>query len=155
MKRPFSKLPKALRGFMFFLIQWTWGLPQNLFGAFVSLFLRGERFRYHGALVTVYRRSRLVDNRSGFSLGTFIFMPESWNEQERKHLVVHEYGHSVQSLFLGPLYFFVVAIPSVIWCSRFTRNCTAYWERGIGYTDRFPENQADKLGERVTGEKPQ
>lgn len=147
------KIPKPLRGALFALVQWTWGLPQNLFGAFCTLFLRGMRFRYHGALVTVYKRVKFLDNQSGFSLGSFIFMPETWSEHDLKTLVVHEYGHSVQSLVLGPFYLFVVALPSVIWNRRFFKNSVRYISRGINYTDRFPENGADRLGELVTGEK--
>ena len=35
------------------------------------------------------------------------------------NLCVHEYGHTIQCLFLGPLYWLVIAIPSVIWCYCF------------------------------------
>lgn len=148
-----SKIGKLARGALFTLVQWTWGLPQNLLGAALLPVLRGRRFRYHGALVTVYRGfGRLLGN-SGFSLGSFIFMPETWSDYEREHIVVHEYGHSVQSLMLGPLYLPVVAIPSVIWSKRYSKKHAAYRKRGIAYTDRFPENDADRLGEAVTGEK--
>jgi len=30
---------------------------------------------------------------------------------------IHEFGHCVQSILLGPLYWIVVAIPSVVWCN--------------------------------------
>ena len=144
---------KLLRGALFHVLQWVWGLPQNLFGALTALVLRGERFRYHGALVTLYRPVKFMSNRFGFSLGSFIFMPESWTEGVRKRLVVHEYGHTVQSLILGPLYLPVVALPSVIWSKRYFRNNTRFVTRGVSYTDRFPENWADSAGEYVTGEK--
>ena len=118
------------------------------------LMFRGRRFRYHGALVTVYRSLRGISNNSGFSLGSFIFMPEAWSEVTRKQVLVHEYGHSVQSLILGPLYLPVVGLPSVMWSRRFSKRRSAYRARGVEYCDRFPENEADRLGEAVTGEKP-
>ncbi len=145
---------KFIRGALFALMQWTWGLPQNLVGAALLPLFRGRRFRYHGALVTVYRGMRKLTDNSGFSLGSFIFIPEAWSDHDKEHVVVHEYGHSVQSLILGPLYLPVVALPSVIWSRRYTKRWKTYRARGIGYTDRFPENDADRLGEAVTGEKP-
>ncbi|MCR5808154.1 MAG: hypothetical protein K6G56_01175 [Clostridiales bacterium] len=155
MKSPLVKLPKPVRGALFHLLQWTWCLPQNLFGALAALALRGERFRYHGALVTIYKKTRLLDNESGFSLGSFIFMPEGWSDYDKKHIVVHEYGHTVQSLFTGPLYLLLVGVPSLFWSRRYTKRSPAYRSRGIGYCDRYPERGADRLGELVTGEKPQ
>ncbi|MBO4385368.1 MAG: hypothetical protein J5854_08150 [Clostridia bacterium] len=145
---------KFITGALFTLAQWTWGLPQNLVGAALALVFRGRRFRYHGALVTVYRSLRGISNNSGFSLGSFIFMPEAWSDHDREHILVHEYGHSVQSLILGPFYLPVVGLPSVIWSRRYSKKRSVYRDRGIKYTDRFPENEADRLGEAVTGEKP-
>lgn len=154
MKRSFEKIPKALRAALFYLLQWTWGLPQNLFGALTALVLKGERTRYHGALVTLYRPVKFLSNRNGFSLGTFIFMPEAWPDNVKKQLVVHEYGHTVQSMILGPLYLPIVGLPSVIWSKRYFKGYTRFASRGVRYTDRFPENWADSAGEYATGEKP-
>ena len=154
MEKGFRKIPRALRGVLFHLVQWTWGLPQNLAGLLLLPILRGKRHRFHGALVTVYRSKKWLSNTSGFSLGTFIYIPETWSEHDKKHLAVHEYGHTVQSLILGPLYLPVVALPSVIWSRRYVRHARAYRSRGVGYTDRFPENGADRLGEYVTDMKP-
>ena len=154
MKKAFQNIPKPLRGVLFHAIQWTWGLPQNLIGLLLLPFLRGTRCRYHGALVTVYRRLRFTKNRSGFSLGSFIFLPETWSDYDREHFIVHEYGHTVQSLFLGPLYLPVVGLPSCLWLHRFQRRRAVYQSRGVAYTDRFPEHGADRLGEYATGEKP-
>ena len=154
MEKAFLKIPKPLRAVLFHLVQWTWGLPQNLLGLLLLPIFRGERFRFHGALVTVYKKLRFIKNRSGFSLGSFIFLPESWSDCERKHLTVHEYGHTVQSLILGPVYLFVVGLPSCAWSHRYLRRSAIYRSRGIAYTDRFPEHSADRLGEYATGEKP-
>lgn len=30
-------------------------------------------------------------------------------------LLVHEYGHTIQSMILGPLYLIVIGIPSTLW----------------------------------------
>ena len=154
MERFRKKLPRPLRGILFYLIQWTWGLPQNLIGLLLLPFLRGKRRFFHGALITEYKRLSFTKNRSGFSLGMFIYIPETWSEHDKKHLSVHEYGHTVQSLYLGPFYLLAVGLPSVIWCARYARRLERYRMRGVRYTDRFPENEADRLGERATGMKP-
>lgn len=148
------KLPRAVRAIFFYLLQATWCLPQNIVGAFARIFLRGRSFRYHGSLVTIYRCSERTANRIGaFSLSCFIFIPEAWDEEYRRRVVVHEYGHVVQSLMLGPFYLAAVGLPSVIWANRYQKRFTRYASRGVRYTDRFPENEADRLGEKVTGEK--
>ena len=46
-----------------------------------------------------------------------------------------------------------VGLPSMIWANRYQKRFTRYASRGVRYTDRFPENEADRLGEKVTGEK--
>lgn len=147
------KLPRVLRGILFHILQVTWCLPQNILGAIISLFLRGERFRYHGSLVTLYRGEERAKKLGAFSLSGFIFMPACWREHYRKTVVVHEYGHVVQSLMLGPLYLPVVGLPSVIWANFYTKKNAKYRSNGVRYTDRFPENEADRLGELVTGER--
>ncbi len=154
MKKYDPKLPKPIRAFLFYLVQWTWGLPQNLIGAILLPILPGERRIFHGAVITVYRKSKLMDNSSGFSLGMFIYIPENWSDHDKEHLSVHEFGHSIQSMMFGPLYLFIVGIPSVIWCKKYFGHYREYQDRGIKYTDRFPENSADKLGEWVTGISP-
>ena len=103
--------PKAF----FYLIQFTWGLTINLVGLLVFLCcrIRCPSKRFRNSIVTC-----LPGNRGGLSLGIFIFLSGS-NAAENSGLCAHEYGHTVQCLFLGPLYWLVVAIPSVIWCNLF------------------------------------
>ena len=37
------------------------------------------------------------------------------DEELSKRLLVHEYGHTIQSLIFGPLYLIVMGIPSTLW----------------------------------------
>ena len=100
---------------LFYLIQFTWGLTVNLVGLLVFLCCRTwfSSIRFRNSIVTC-----LPGNRGGLSLGIFIFLSVP-NAAENSGLCAHEYGHTVQCLFLGPLYWLVVAIPSVIWCNLF------------------------------------
>ena len=99
----------------FYLVQFTWGLPVNLVGLLVFLCCRTRFYskRFCNSIVTY-----LPGNRGGVSLGIFIFLSAPYTA-ENSGLCAHEYGHTVQCLFLGPLYWIVVAVPSVIWCYLF------------------------------------
>ena len=54
---------------------------------------------------------------SSLSLGLFIFTARPYDLR----LVQHEYGHTIQSLILGPLWLFVIGLPSLIWCGCFNK----------------------------------
>ena len=87
--------------------------------------------------------------RGGLSLGLFIFTPK--DDVPNSQLIrVHEYGHTIQNLVLGPLMLFV-GIISVIWGNHpyFARKR----EQGVPYTACFVEAWASKWGELVSGEK--
>ncbi len=65
-------------------------------------------------------------------------------------MAVHEYGHTWQSMMLGPCYLVVVGIPSIIW-SRSRRCRQARREKGIPYSAFYTERWADDLGAKMTG----
>lgn len=123
---------KSVKDFVFYLIQWTWGLPVNLVGGIAFLIcteIKGRRWQKFGYSRIVY----LPWNSGGLSLGLFIFMKdnhksEKWTYNTR----IHEYGHTWQCLLLGPIYYIVIALPSAIWCNFFEgyrkkNNVSYYW----------------------------
>ena len=91
---------------MFYFIQWTWGLLENLVGLIVYLaFIKHERFRYGKAFGT-----RLPKTWGGnFSLGMFIFVCPDMPDE----IYYHELGHCYQNCYFGILKPFLVSIPSV------------------------------------------
>ena len=99
------------------------------------------RYVYHGAIVTEWTSG------GGISLGLFVFV----SGKARPSVTVHEYGHCIQSLLLGPLYLIAVGIPSYLWANlpalRKMRR-----ETGRSYYSVYPENWANALGEWSTGE---
>ena len=130
---------------LFIIIQCTWGILQTIIGAVVFLAFADHPHRsYRCAVDTSWERS------DGMSLGLFIFTPRGDNEYTEK-LRVHEYGHSIQSLVLGPLYL-IICIISVTWS-----NLPAFEElrrdKGVPYTACFVESWASRWGEWITGEK--
>lgn len=133
-----------MKRFLYILWQWIWGLPQNLVGAALYLFFRitgCPHFRYQGALVTVW------PIKSGsMSMGRFLFLDPTWEARDH-FLLAHEYGHTIQSLMLGPLFLILVGLPSILWAGL------PYFERlrrkkDLSYYDAYQENWANKLGAR-------
>ncbi len=60
------------------------------------------------------------------------------------------FGHTIQSLILGPLYLIIIGIPSVLWGFFGAKKRK---EKQIPYGAFFTEEWANRLGEWVTGEK--
>ena len=117
------------------IVLWIWQLPQNLLGLFFLLFLKPE-------FSIVFRTSKIyysTEMRGGISLGHYIFLNDRyWEKSGDSEL--HEYGHGLQSIYLGPLYLFVIGIPSLLWA--------AWWneDRGVSYYSFYTERWADYLG---------
>ncbi|MBO5081208.1 MAG: hypothetical protein J6C06_01235 [Lachnospiraceae bacterium] len=136
--------------------QCTWGILQTIVGFIMFLkYFKNKHYTYHGAVITEWNANASV------SLGLFVFIAreEPWFEKFKDEmegeeiytrLLVHEYGHTIQSLILGPLYLIVIGFPSTIWGFLFEKKRK---EEQIPYGTFFTEKWANKLGERVTGEK--
>lgn len=142
-----------IRTALFIFTQCTWGILQTLAGFVVFLInIRRKHFLYHGAVITEWGL------RSSLSMGLFCFVTSHpcacgccSEEEIGRRLVVHEYGHSIQSLILGPFYLFAMAFPSMIWAGlplfeklRFRKNIKYHW--------LYTEWWANRLGEKVTKE---
>lgn len=147
-----------MKVFLYRLWQCTWGLAQTLLGLVVYLKHKNDKhYDYHGAKITEW------NDKSSVSLGMFIFVTaepyfcdklkdEYSKEELSRRLLVHEYGHTIQSLLLGPLYLIVIGIPSTLWGFLPQLNKKRREEQ-ISYFSFFTEKWANILGERVTGEK--
>ena len=85
------------------------------------------------------------------SLGMFIFVGthKDTSRERAREIASHEYGHTLQSLLLGPLYLIAVGAPSFIWCRHYGKHRGEYAARGISYYSRYPEKQATALGLRA------
>lgn len=130
-----------MKTLLFRLWQWTWGLPQTLLGAVIYLICRHcPHDRYRGTVVTYW------ENKGSLGVGMFLFL--GCNDPQVR---VHEYGHSIQSMLLGPLFLPVIGIPSFVWCNlpacRRLRK-----EKGISYYSFYPEKNANFFGRLVTRE---
>lgn len=118
----------------FFLILWQ--LPQDIIGLFTLLVCKLRK------RATVKMGDRIIvewDLLSGMSLGHFIFVYSSLMTTTVKH----EYGHTIQSRYLGWLYLFVVGLPSIVWAGCFGNYRKTH---SISYYSFYTEKWADKLG---------
>ena len=147
-----------MKKFLYVFWQCTYGLLQTLLGLVHFLvYVRCPHFWYHGAVVTRW------NNKASVSLGLFVFVTdelpyyhrvqhEMTRQQLADRLLVHEYGHTIQSLMLGPAYLIVIGIPSSLWgfLPHLQRKRKT---QQLSYFTFFTERWANRLGEWVTGQK--
>lgn len=115
------------------ILLWIWQAPQNIVGLVFRIIYPGRSALFCGVDVVVHERFP-----GGISLGRTIIVKHTYweNPNEWKH----EYGHTRQSLYLGPLYLLIVGIPSSLWAVWYRIH-----KRG-SYFSFFTEKWADKLG---------
>lgn len=141
----------------YIFLQCTWGVLQNIVGAVIFLlFIKNKHYFWRGAIVTVWN-----SKTASLGMGMFIFIrkpcrgeaPDSFTGQnDFDRTLVHEYGHTVQSIILGPLFLPIIALPSLIWCGlpffiRYRK------KNSVSYYSFYPEKWANYLGEKITESK--
>ena len=141
--------------FVYYPLQWTWGIIQNIVGLVIYLVQSGRpRFRFGRSFGTFWKR------KDSMSMGMFIFLasnliPEDLEKEESitSQVAVHEYGHTFQSMILGPWYLPVISMISGIWCMIpfFTKFRE---KRGMSYYVLYTERWANHLGLKVTKRMP-
>lgn len=111
-----------------------WELPQNIVGCMVLTFTKTiYAYSYLDANVYVWYSNK------GLSLGKYIFVPVKSNLD----YVKHEYGHTLQSKYLGWFYLLVIGLPSIVWAGCFK----SYRKKhNISYYAFYTERWADRLG---------
>ena len=111
---------KTVRFLLCAVVQWTWGIVQNDIGLLLFLvFLPNRHFLFRSSVVTCWK----IPYSTG--CGMFIFLNDTDLSESDKgaiskmdyDLLVHEYGHCLQSILLGPLFLPVIAIPSILWAT--------------------------------------
>ncbi len=65
-----------------------------------------------------------------------------------KESKAHEYGHAIQSQWLGPMYLIAVGIPSLVRILYAQIHRIIYKKPWGGYYKGYPENWAERLGAR-------
>lgn len=124
-----------------------WGLPQFVISLIIAFLSHDhlDYFLHHGVIVAVWK-SPGIKWLTAVSLGEFIFI---FNPSYLRDVIIrHEYGHSIQSRILGPLYLLLVGLPSLAgyWWQVWFQKKWSYKEKIEWYYSRYPEDWADKLG---------
>ena len=132
-------LPNVKHRWVYYLLQFTWGLPMNLIGAIVALVLvchRKKAYKYG------WNYCFELPVNFGLELGIFFIAPVDGS----KHTKDHEHGHAIQNIYFGPFCVGMVSIPSAV----------RFWIREIQYMVKKPpkthyddawfEGQASKSG---------
>lgn len=119
------------------ILKYFWQLPQLIAAFIYYWYLKSkdeilDTCTCQGAIVFIKRKSC-----GSVTLGSHIFLSPMATDTT----VRHEWGHTRQSLILGPLYLIVIGIPSVIWASIHKKIAP-----NTSYFDFFTEKWADKLG---------
>lgn len=133
--------------FFFYLWEFTWGLPVNLFGliGYLVLHHKCRHEKFCNAFITY-----VPGDWGGVSLGVFIFMREGAAESWVHDTRIHEYGHTIQCLLLGVFYWLVIGLPSFVWCGLpYFKKLRK--EKGVSYYKLYCESWANKWGQKWSG----
>lgn len=97
-------------GGLFGALDFTWGAPQSILGLALGIFtiLLGADVRPHNGIAVEIEMPAYMKFYKGYgvSLGPFTFGGNGFSHWN------HEAGHTWQSRLLGPLYLFIIGIPS-------------------------------------------
>lgn len=119
------------------ILLWIWQFPQHIVGLLILLFIKGEA-KHNFNSITYYFYDPFP---GGISLGNYMIIGHQWSQT-----IKHEYGHAIQSRMLGPLYLFVIGLPSIIWAGLYG---SVIKRTHNGYYKFYTEKWADKLGKVV------
>ena len=133
------RLPKPL----YFFLSLTWGIITTLAGFFTALVMlsTGHKPRRWGYAWYF----EVGKNWGGASLGP-VFIKDRTNDSA--HLKNHEFGHSIQNCYFGPLMPFIVGLPS---STRY--RLRRFKEKVLKKSPKTPydavwfESQASRLGD--------
>lgn len=101
-----------------FIITYIWQFPQALLAGIYYLMYRKnivERIKKNS--YTVY----IGVTRGGVTLGNRVFISRYYFGERKDLVIAHEGGHVKQSKYLGPLYLFVIGIPSILWAATYKK----------------------------------
>lgn len=138
-RTPVFKAPRSPT--VFYLLSFTWGLPNVLIGSIVAAVLR-----ITGHKPTRYGWEWCFELKGidwGLELGVFFIAPADDDDEELK---MHEHGHGIQNALLGIFTPLVVTIPSIVrfWYREFRsfirKPCAT------DYSDIWFERSADASG---------
>jgi len=123
------------------ILFWVWSQPQTAIGYLIQFFV----VMFNKVVIIDFDAVRAIyfgSNWGGVSLGKFIFMCKEMLFEDK--YTKHEFGHSMQSLYLGPLYLLVIGLPSILRALYVTINPKS----SATYYNFYTEKWANYLGDK-------
>ena len=119
-----------------FILLFIWQLPQNIIAVLMLPFLGKLELIACKNYAFCFIGEKM---QGGISLGNFVYVSKSLSKYETH--IAHELdGHTVDSKYFGPLYIFIIGIPSICWAGlRNTKKHPNYYEF---YTERWANEHA-------------
>ena len=135
-------------------MKYLWQLPQHLLALMVILF-----YKLRNKIYKIEYNNDIINNKiyyitcitSSFSLGYYLFIRKNSTDITIKH----EKGHSIQSLYTGLLYLFIVGIPSAVFNNlygRIFKHNIPTSEYLKWYYSRWPEGGPNKWWHKYTAD---
>lgn len=118
-----------------FILLFIWQLPQNLVAIIMMPFIGKLELISYRQFCFAFKGNKMS---GGISLGNFAFLSPYLAKKPAS--VDHEQiGHTVDSKIFGPLYLFVIGIPSICWAAFGDDNKCYY----SFYTERWANRHAN------------
>ena len=123
------------------ILLFIWQLPQVILGLIMlAIFHNKKTYTNPNNHITVWNiNCNHAFGNACFSTGPFII---TCADDVAEDTLLHETGHSLQSIYLGWFFHIIISIPSIClyWIRRW-KDKDAQW-----YHSHYPENWADKCG---------
>lgn len=132
-----NKFLKVILFILYWIAQFTLGIVMTLPGMigtlFCVLFFHGKVYKNGFTIVTT-----VSGNWGGVCLGAFTFCGDYKNSSYWTEITAHEFGHSIQNIYLSVLFPFLVGIPSM---------CRYWYQRILEehYNKIFPADWYDRF----------
>ena len=134
---------------LFYLLSFTWGILTTLIGLLALLAV--ITFTNKKQKIVKVVAGRIVvclphANFGGISMGIVLIVSEFYPP-----LVKHELGHTIQNMLFGPLFIFIVGIPSGIRYHFFDQLSRRHYRKygtNLLYDAAWFEGQATSLGNK-------
>lgn len=135
------KINLIIKRILFYILSFTWGIIMSLIGGVVMILPFGKLHIFHGRVYKTYKQGW-----GGVNFGCFFMCGE---DCQYDSLMGHECGHGLQNIIWGPLFPFVISIPSAI---RYWYRELKYNKKGLrpstSYDDIWFEGQATNWGQK-------
>lgn len=135
---------------LYWVLQFTWGLLYNIIGGFIALFcliFRGKPSIYHSHFIIMFG-----DDWGGLEVGCGAIVAYNMGDDWTVHTKNHESGHNFQNAIWGTISIFMMTIPSAVryWAQRINEK-NGHSERNKPYDSAFFEDSASVTGEFLYG----